>query len=112
MTIPSDEFTILDANEAPTESAIELGRAGNDVGSDAANTSESSEGFEPIPTPITRRHFFPNYFPILTLLRYLSVSYATEFVTAEFETHAIRHTAVSPKFFIDDVIILYPSWCI
>ena len=77
------------------ESSIELGRA--DTGGDATpvNETEPAEEFEPVPSPVTRRHVFPSYFPILTLLRYLSVSYATEFVTAEFETQAIRHTAVS-----------------
>ena len=76
------------------ESAIEIGRANNDCHSDAANTSESSEGFENIPTPMVRRHNFPAIFPLLSFCRYLSVSYATEFVTTEFETQSIRHTAV------------------
>lgn len=89
MTIPSDDFTILETEEPLDESAIEVGRANTDGESRTANTSE------PIPTPIIRRHVFPSYFPLLTLLRYISVSYATDFVTAEFDTPAIRHSAVS-----------------
>ena len=82
------------------ESTIELGRASTDADSIVTNTTNSTEGFEQIPTvtvpnPIIRRHVFPTFFPILTLLRYVSVGYASDFVTTEFETQSIRHSAVS-----------------
>ena len=110
MTIPSDEFTLFES--VPTEeSSIELARAGTDqnseaavnsdeaaVNSDEANTSESSLGFETLagttPPPMVRRHRFPHFFPLLTLCRYFAIVYATSFVTTEFATPSIRHTAV------------------
>ena len=103
MTIPSDEFTLFES--VPTdESSIELARAGTDqnseviANSDEANSSESSSGFDtlaaPTPPPMVRRHRFPHFFPLLTLCRYFAIVYATSFVTTEFATPSIRHTAV------------------
>ena len=77
------------------ESTIELGRMNPEHFSDAANTSESSDGMDPIPTPTQRRHLFPNFFPLLTFCRYITVAYAADFVTTEFASPSIRHSAVS-----------------
>ena len=103
MTVPSDEFTLYESTPID-ESSIELARmdnnptAGTDNHSNAANTSESSSEFDtitaPIPPPMVRRHRFPHFFPILTLCRYFAIVYATSFVTTEFATPSIRHTAV------------------
>ena len=109
MTIPSDEFTLFES--VPTEeSSIELARAGTDqnseaaVNSDEANTSESSLGFETLagttPPPMVRRHRFPHFFPLLTLCRYFAIVYATSFVTTEFTTPSIRHTAVCSMYYM------------
>ena len=95
MTIPSDEFTVYDTVEQTDESTIELGRMAPDHISDAANTSDSSDSMEPVPTPTQRRHQFPNFFPLLTFCRYLTVVYAADFVTTEFASPSIRHSAVS-----------------
>ena len=104
MTVPSDEFTLYESVPMD-ESSIENCRMDNNHGSnatvdtEAANTSESSSEFEtltaPTPPPMVRRHRFPHFFPILTLCRYFAIVYATSFVTTEFATPSIRHTAVS-----------------
>ena len=92
--MPSDEFTVYETSESVNESSIELGRAAPDHLSDAANTSDSSDGMEHIPTPTQRRHQFPNFFPLLTFCRYITVVYAADFVTTEFASPSIRHACV------------------
>ena len=46
-------------------------------------------------TIASRRHTFPAWFPILTLLRYSSTIYVSEIATTCFESPGIHHSAVS-----------------
>ena len=80
------------------DSIIEHGRAeSGPIPNSSSNETEDTDDSLPIPAPVIRRHRFPNYFPLLTMCRYLSVVYASEFVTTEFASPAIRHSAVSYK---------------
>ena len=99
MTIPSEDFTSYELPEGTfDESDIENGRSNSNPTQESSATTESEDDL-PIPSPMVRRHRFPNYFPFLTLCRYLSIAYATDFITTEFASPAIRHTAVSYKTF-------------
>ena len=46
-------------------------------------------------TVTTRRHQFPQWLPLLTLVRYLSTVHLAEIVTTSFTSSGIHHSAVS-----------------
>ena len=46
-------------------------------------------------TVTTRRHQYPQWLPLLTLVRYLSTVHLAEIVTTSFTTNGIHHSAVS-----------------
>ena len=45
-------------------------------------------------TVASRRHFYPAWLPILTLLRYMSTIWVTEIATTSFSSPGIHHSAV------------------
>ena len=48
-------------------------------------------------TVTTRRHHFPTYLPLLTLLRYSSTIQLAEVVTSSFANAGIQHSAVRKR---------------
>ena len=67
----------------------------------AANTRPASLNLNlnmetPLSYPVsTRRHHYPAYLPLLTLLRYMSTIYLAEVVNTSFRSPGLHHTCVS-----------------
>lgn len=103
-----DTYNTTGYSELETEDSIEMPR-GN-PGSNQATASEtepeslehpsptSNETLPPHETNISiasRRHHYPMYLPLLTMLRYCSMIYLGDIVTTSFSSPGIHHTAVS-----------------
>ena len=96
---PTLDFTTLEQSEIDVTDCEE---AINVPTPSSASTSPPSSlnlsglsGATSTYTVTTRRHHYPAYLPLLTLLRYSSTIKMAEIVTTSFSTLGIQHSAVS-----------------
>ena len=85
------DFTTIDYQEIETMENIELETV---LESDCTTGSEPSST-ETSGTVASRRHRYPAWLPILTLLRYTSTIGLTEIIITSFTNASVHHSAVS-----------------